>query len=529
MTFSGRRTNRVWAAAGLLALISLLPLAVLTRLARTSFDISDEGYYLLGMAEPDADRATVQFFGWVLHPLWRVTGGDLVAVRITGALIGCLLAVTMTWVVLRSSRVLGLPRLPTPLAAALSGAIGLGSLALLPMFPLAPGYALVAASGLALTVAATVLAWRRTDQWWWWIAAGVTTALAFLGKPTTGVALAGLTVAATLLGRDGRLRGVSSYVLGGLGGVIAFLIMAGMSPSDFWHTFWAGYEYEMALGGRDAGFLRLDAPPPLARTSLPAAATVFAVVAGSSVAVDLQRHHRSATPRPWHRWALVAALVLAPLAAALGTNNNLWSAMGRFQAFWALAAVIGLVGVTGRWWSGIVVTVTSVALVTASMVVGLSLPYRQPPVSAQTATIDVRGSRVSATPEQADRFKDMVNATRTAGLTSGTHILDLTGRSPGIVYALDGRPTGRAWLLSGYRGSGSAAEEVLASIPCTVARAWILWEPGPHTLDPEVLRVAERELSRDFEPVASWTSLSERSHDLTTTLYRPVTPPPAGC
>lgn len=529
MTLGGRlMETRVWAAPTLLALISLLPLAVLTRMAAASFDTTDEGYYLLAMAEPDDDLATVQFFGWVLHPLWRFTGGDLVAVRVAGALIGCALSTAMAWTVLRSPQALDLPRLPTPQAVVLSIGIGIGSLALLPMFPLSPGYALVGASGLALTIGTTMLAWHRPDPWWWSVA-GVTTALAFLGKPTTGVVLAALTGGATLLVRDGRLRALGGYVGGGLGGVLAFLILAGLSPSEFWRRFWAGYEYEMALGGRDSGFLRWDPLPTSVTAALPAAATALAVLAVVSLVVDGIRHCRNNGPRPWRRWTLVIALVMAPLAAALGSNNNLWSAMGRFQAFWTLAAVIGLVALTGRWWSGILVAGVSVMLLTTTMVVGLSLPYRQPPMNALTATMEVRGSRAGATPEQAAGIEDMLEAARGAGLSPQTHILDLTGRSPGVVYALAGRPTGRASLLGGYRGSESAAERILAQIPCTVARSWILWEPGSRALDPDVLHVAGLSLTRDFEPAASWNSLSDGSHDLRTTLHRPVTPSPAGC
>lgn len=515
--------------AAIVAVMSLLPLVAMAKLMVASFDITDEGYYLLAMAEPRADSATVQFFGWVLHPLWTLAGADLVAVRLAGGLIGWAAFALMAWSVLRLAEALGFPPLSRTLRAALAIGIGSGSMALLPMFPLSPGYALVAACGLALTVGATSAAWRRPDRWWWWCLAGTATALTFLGKPTTGVLWALLTAGCIGIAGAPRVRTLGLYVAGGLGGMATFLVAARLSPREFWRRFWSGYEYEMVLGGRDAGFLRWDPLPSSPTQYLPAAAGALALLAVGALAIDLVRHRHSTPARPWGRWVLVAGLVLAPLAAALGTNNNLWAAMGRFPAFWTLAAVLAVGALSRRWWSAALLTGLSLVLLTVQLGVGADLPYRQPPLQELSSSVEVRGSRVGATPSQAAAIQEMLERSHGAGLTPGTPILDLTGSSPGVIYALGGRPVGRAWLLGGYRGSDAAAENVLALAPCETAAAWVLWEPGSRALDPDVLLAVGRDLTRDFEKVASWSSLTAGTDALSTGLYRPLDPRPEAC
>ena len=66
-------------------------------------------------------------------------------------------------------------------------------------------------------------------------------------------------------------------------------------------------------------------------------------------------------------------------------------------------------------------------------------------------------------------------AANAAGFTPKQQVLDLTGDSPGLIYALGGRPLGVAWLSGGYSGSEVAATRLITDLPLTaLQRAWLL-------------------------------------------------------
>ena len=101
-------------------------------------------------------------------------------------------------------------------------------------------------------------------------------------------------------------------------------------------------------------------------------------------------------------------------------------------------------------------------------------------------------------------------------MPEGVPIIDLTGQSPGLIYAVAGTPLGSPWMIGGQPGSAALFERALDRVPCRlVAEAWLLSQPGgPRALDdgllatsgvtPEVLttvgRVVYPEYRRGPEP-----------------------------
>ena len=69
-------------AIALLSILSLITFTILLWLiADRGFDITDEGYYLLSAAEPDAITASLDYFGYVLYPIREVSFGSLALYR----------------------------------------------------------------------------------------------------------------------------------------------------------------------------------------------------------------------------------------------------------------------------------------------------------------------------------------------------------------------------------------------------------------------------------------------------------------
>ena len=82
-------------------------------------------------------------------------------------------------------------------------------------------------------------------------------------------------------------------------------------------------------------------------------------------------------------------------------------------------------------------------------------------------------------------------------------MIDLTGQSPGILYAMGARNIGQAWTIGGYPGSEALAVAMLKKVTCKeLAAAWLLAEPeGPRKISPEILLSFGANLVTDYETV----------------------------
>lgn len=118
-------------------------------------------------------------------------------------------------------------------------------------------------------------------------------------------------------------------------------------------------------------------------------------------------------------------------------------------------------------------------------------PFRQD----QPLFLNKTHTRVGSTSQLilSDNFSEYINNTRIAlmrnGFMSGSPVLDFTGRSPGLIYAVGGRPAGLAWMIGRSKGSNALARAAIAKIPCNeLYSSWVIVEPGgPASLDISIL------------------------------------------
>ena len=69
------------------------------------------------------------------------------------------------------------------------------------------------------------------------------------------------------------------------------------------------------------------------------------------------------------------------------------------------------------------------------------------------------------------------------GYTQGQYVLDLTGNSPGLVYALGAKAVGWPWILDFFPGSTDAAVKVLEGVPSHILnKSWIFINPNTQYL-----------------------------------------------
>jgi hypothetical protein len=150
-----------------------------------------------------------------------------------------------------------------------------------------------------------------------------------------------------------------------------------------------------------------------------------------------------------------------------------------------------------------VVTVSS--FITLGMLIGATAtPYRIPPLWNQTAhvTIGARSSSLLVDKITANYISGLQRAAATHGFQLGTPIIDLTGSSPGTVFALGGEAPGIPWLSGGYAGSAAYVQEVLNRVPREHLRlAWVLTAPGNSTLPDSGLRPLGLNFPKDYEMI----------------------------
>jgi hypothetical protein len=195
--------------------------------------------------------------------------------------------------------------------------------------------------------------------------------------------------------------------------------------------------------------------------------------------------------------ALLYACV--PFIVAVGTAQNVVRQMGYGAVFWAFSAFVltraqfqdgaGRIAVSVLLASGLAVTV---ALVTART----EFPFQQhAALRLQNVPISVGPTAHQALlvdRETARYFTELGAELQRLGFRRGDGMIDMTGQSPGIVFAIGGVALGEPWLLGNYPGSTAFAKRALARVSCEqLVNAWILVAPeGERKISDAVLRSA---------------------------------------
>lgn len=137
-------------------------------------------------------------------------------------------------------------------------------------------------------------------------------------------------------------------------------------------------------------------------------------------------------------------------------------------------------------------------------------PYRLPgPLAGQSVETQVGKPprRLLLDPATASYLAHLDAAAQAGGFVTHTPLIDLTGASPGTVWALGGRAPISPWLAGGYPGSEAYVTQSLRMWdPALLASAWILTSPdGPRRVTTDVLvRVGLPSLD-NFERVTETT------------------------
>ena len=103
-------------------------------------------------------------------------------------------------------------------------------------------------------------------------------------------------------------------------------------------------------------------------------------------------------------------------------------------------------------------------------------------------------------------FNDAKAVVREAGFKPATPMIDLTGQSPGILFAIGAESIGQAWTIGGYPGSLKLAEAALSLTSCEkISTAWVLFEKdGPRSIPTELMTSLGANFPSDYKHVGKW-------------------------
>ena len=538
----------------------------LLKYSRYGFDFTDESFYLVWMANPFEYKWAITQFGFLYHPLYQLLNGNISALRQANILLtfgsASLLVNQFIKVIVPGSSPNKLQRWILSLAFACASLVVFDSWLLTPSYNnLALQAMCVATIGLLMAEGPSTIVNR-----WGLVLMGVGLWLTFLAKPTTAILLGaflGVFLGVQMIKRHGL------FIIGGVATGLLILTALVIDESLFKYIDRLRTGGHFA-GLQDGGYslrqifrldrFRLNESEILllffvgltsflsarwcASNRTWAKMSAWAILVSFFSAILLVVFKGMATPFPFGQfhnltlWAVpLAALGLGitltgrgyfsavslsqkklaclflvlPHVYAFGSNNNYFYKGSSASLFWILAGLIFMIPLiqkTKNWLIALPFSLATQLIVILILQIGFENPYRQTgPIRMNKYKVEVRpGSFLVLSKDFSDHIKEVIGFSLQAGFERNTPLIDLTGQSPGILYAMGAESIGQPWMIGGYNGSLNLATQSLLLVPCEkIAKAWVLAEPGgPRSISNDLLDHFGVNFREHYEPVAMW-------------------------
>lgn len=552
-------------------------------------DLTDESFYLVWIANPFIYDGSITQFGFVYHPLYKLLKGDIAALRQANILITFVLAWGLTYsflvslaAELQESRITQL---------VVSAACATSALIIFDSWLPTPNYNSLNLQALLITATGLTLAEKtahRTSMFGW-VLIGIGGWLAFMAKPSTALALAVGVFIYLLLARKFSIRMIVLAATCALVLILASALVIDGSLVGFVKRLTLGVELTKHLGGGHTlrNILRIDnfqldeklkltifllsgvlfialwcvciknkkwlfislliSIVFFVITALLAAGQIyrtadfgqfqgllmFGLVYALVMATLALGRLRALNNISIQQWAIASLFLSMPHIYAFGTNGNYWQAGSAAAIFWLLAGLAFFashIRERALWSLTLPVAFAAQAVTAILLQTGLEQPYRQPqPLRLNSSTLEIGPQRASVILSEgySEYFTSAMTAAEKAGFLSNTPLIDLTGQSPGILYALGARSIGQAWMIGAYPGSLKLAEAVLARTSCEeISAAWILFEKdGPRSMPLELMARLGTDYPNDYRLVATWKTAEGSGgyrEPRTQELYKPL-------
>ena len=195
-------------------------------------------------------------------------------------------------------------------------------------------------------------------------------------------------------------------------------------------------------------------------------------------------------------FAFAAMIATLPIIYSIGSGVSGIYQASQASVFWLSATIILAAATPEEHRNRILAgpALFSAVIAVAILLGALADPYRLPsPLWKQTEPVQIGAlsSVLLVDQSTATYITDLRGAAVAHGFKVGTPIIDLTGASPGTVFALGGEAPGIPWLSGGYVGSVAYVRETLSRVPLEHLRhGWVLTTTGTREVLPDsILRV----------------------------------------
>lgn len=570
---------------------TLLIIFNLISYSKYGIDFTDESFYLVWMSNPFIYNGSSTQFGFVYHLLYELLDGDIAYIRQANILITFGLAWGLVYLFISSVasdlHANLIARLSTSAGLATSALIVFDS------FLVTPSYNSLNLQALLIAATGLLLADNKTNRASiaGWVLIGFGGWLVFMAKPSSALALAIAALVYLLLVRKFTIGLLAISLASALALLLASALIIDGSIVGFIKRLQLGIEFGDYLGGANvlSKILRIDGFKVSSKFKLiiflissvvfialwslyaekekwsfvgllisiiffaiTALLTlgqiqqliglgrfqgllIFSVVYASIIAVLVLGRLSVLKTVSVKQWSVAALFMLMPHIYAFGSGNNYWSHGSSAAIFWLLGGLIILASLIHRRVGLVIVfpIVLATQAITAILLqTGLENPYRQPqPLRMNQSALEIgpQKSTLILSSSYAEYISSAVMTAYDAGFESKTPVIDLTGQSPGILYALDAENVGQAWTLGGYPGSEAFVEAGLGQVSCQkIALAWVLFEQeGPRSIPTDFMLRLGLDFPNEYEKVGAWETaegaggyVTKRTQEL----YKPIHP-----
>ncbi|NMW21072.1 MAG: hypothetical protein HKK67_05460 [Chlorobiaceae bacterium] len=540
--------------------------------SRYGIDFTDEGYYLVSISNPFIFNPVISMFGYIYYPLYKLVSEDIALLRQVNIIITYTLAWIIISCYLKSICSNIINRLSRLIISAAIATISLVSIFLNGMWLPTPSYNSLTFQALLIT--GIGLLNFNSDKLrvslFGWIAIGIGGWLTFMGKPTSGIILFVGICVYIIFTRNKNWRFFSISICTAL----LLLIISGFVIDGSVFSFINRYDNGIKLMRLlDANYTATEAIVKLLKIpkiifSLACVAIfitllylkvliksralkiiglavfglifigflflIFGISKDESYLLSVEKYLVWSLPClsicfvivilfnkhkeiSLEQLALPILFLVFPHIYVFGTDFNYWVAARAAAFFWLISFLMLLVMSVNK--NHLKITIISICVVVqlltvAIVVTGLTIPYRQPQSLFQNSYSTVIGKSKSTlilSNSSGQYIDNAIKSAKKAKFKEGTSVIDLTGRSPGMLYALGANSTSQAWIIGGYKGSNQVAEVALKKVSAEeLASAWLLFEPsGPRSISIEVLKSFGADFNKDYEVVASWMTANK--------------------
>lgn len=477
---------------------------------RHGFNFTDEAYYLMNMRSPHSEVFTLSFFGAVFHPLYKLLGGNIFALRAVDTVGKYILSLLLVWMVLKEDiRAYG--RKDIGLAVVLS----LAALSFMQnvhrhSWLATPSYNSLTFEAMLVCVIGVLLCASSTPdrKHFGFFLSGIGLTLCFLAKPTSAALLLCGLSGYFLISSKEKVRDLSLMYLWFVVSLLAAACWTSGSTYKFVAILANSY-HDASVAGEGHGLLELlkrflDFP----KFSLQDALVVAISLAYMALAIScLKLKHAAAmitafsslmviflllfTEKFWslaqayhfpflnltgilvlcivygmHKGQgfgtgfkspensipLAALFFIMPVAYLFGTNTDYWATGKKVLIFPVLGVlVLSRMFLKERMRNFILPFAMNMVLVVALWLSwGVQRPYgNDAPLGAQKTFINL-GRGLYLSEGRAGHIEEVQNLVRQAGGVHGMPIIDLAEAGPGYLYALGAESIGHS-LFGGAR------------------------------------------------------------------------------